>query len=159
MCSKQGFHFTQNSRFLYDKQKISEGLYMLSHRFPHPSWIEIDLHQLWRRIVFNIAISNTDDHLRNHGFILKSDGWHLSPAFDINPSIDKAGLAINIDSENNALDFDLALHVGDYFQLTKNQMQQILDEVLLSVSSWQTVAKSLGISMAEQEMMEAAFRY
>jgi len=51
------------------------------------------------------------------------------------------------------------MHVGDYFQLTKNQMQQILDEVLLSVSSWQTVAKSLGISMAEQEMMEAAFRY
>lgn len=120
---------------------------------------EKDLHQLWRRIVFNIAISNTDDHLRNHGFILKSDGWHLSPAFDINPSIDKAGLAINIDSENNALDFDLAMHVGDYFQLTKNQMQQILDEVLLSVSSWRTVAKSLGISTAEQEMMEAAFRY
>lgn len=120
---------------------------------------EKDLHQLWRRIVFNIAISNTDDHLRNHGFILTADGWHLSPAFDINPSIDKAGLALNIDSENNALDFDLAMRVGDYFQLTKNQMNQILDQVLLVVGTWQATAKSLGISRVEQELMEAAFRY
>ena len=67
-----------------------------------------DLQQLWRRIVFNIAISNTDDHLRNHGFILTHTGWILSPAFDINPSIDKQGLALNIDTSNNALDFDLA---------------------------------------------------
>ncbi len=77
----------------------------------------------------------------------------------MNPSIDKAGLALNIDSENNALDFDLAMRVGDYFQLTKNQMNQILDQVLLVVGTWQATAKSLGISRAEQDLMEAAFRY
>lgn len=118
-----------------------------------------DLHQLWRRLVFNIAISNTDDHLRNHGFLLQANGWHLSPAYDINPSIDKAGLAINIDMVNNALDFDLARSVGEYFQLNKNQMQEILDEVLLSVGDWRSIANSIGISRLEQEMMGAAFRY
>ncbi|MGB3080027.1 MAG: HipA domain-containing protein, partial [Saprospiraceae bacterium] len=74
-----------------------------------------DLHQLWRRIVFHISVSNTDDHLRNHGFILTDKGWILSPAYDINPSVDKHGLALNIDSHNNALDFDLAKSVGEYF--------------------------------------------
>lgn len=67
--------------------------------------IQADLHQLWRRIVFNIAISNTDDHLRNHGFLLRDNGWHLSPAYDINPSIDKDGLALNVDQDDNSLDF------------------------------------------------------
>lgn len=79
--------------------------------------IKADLHQLWKRIIFNIAISNTDDHLRNHGFILTNKGWKLSPAFDINPSVDKHGLALNIDSHNNALSYDLARSVGEYFQL------------------------------------------
>src|SRR5690606_13467584 len=66
--------------------------------------VEKDLHQLWRRLVFNIAISNTDDHLRNHGFLLTREGWRLAPAYDLNPSIDKDGLALNIDMENNLLD-------------------------------------------------------
>jgi serine/threonine-protein kinase HipA len=74
--------------------------------------IEKDLRQLWRRIVFNIMISNTDDHMRNHGFILQNNGWRLSPAFDLNPSIDKKGLSINIDMENNAMDLNLAKRVG-----------------------------------------------
>ena len=74
--------------------------------------IDKNLLQLWRRIVFNIAISNTDDHLRNHGFILTSKGWVLSPAYDINPSIGKDGLALHIDMDNNALDLDLTKSVG-----------------------------------------------
>ena len=73
--------------------------------------IEKDLNQLWRRIIFNIAISNIDDHLRNHGFLLTAKGWRLSPAFDINPSVDKHGLAITIDGNSNALDFGLAFEV------------------------------------------------
>lgn len=81
------------------------------------SEIKADLHQLWKRLVFNIAISNTDDHLRNHGFIISNNGWRLSPAFDINPSIDKDGLALNIDMTDNSLDFELAKSVGDYFQI------------------------------------------
>jgi serine/threonine-protein kinase HipA len=117
-----------------------------------------DLHQLWRRIVFNIAISNTDDHLRNHGFILTEKGWVLSPAYDLNPSIEKDGLALNIDSENNALDVDLAKSVGDYFQLLPNEMDKIINDVHTTIRDWKGVAKEIGISRADLEIMAPAFR-
>lgn len=117
-----------------------------------------DLQQLWRRIVFNIFISNTDDHLRNHGFILTPEGWRLSPAFDINPSVDKEGLALNIDMNNNALDIDLAKTVGVYFRLNQKEMNRIIEEVKSAVSGWQKLAKKIGISKAEQTLMAAAFR-
>ena len=116
-----------------------------------------NLHQLWRRIIFNIAISNTDDHLRNHGFILTKEGWILSPAYDLNLSIDKDGLALNIDTHNNNLDFDLAKSVGEYFRLNNNQMDEIINQVLFAVSNWKAVAKDIGISRAEQALMEKAF--
>jgi serine/threonine-protein kinase HipA len=118
-----------------------------------------DLGQLWRRIVFNIAISNTDDHLRNHGFILTNDGWILSPAYDINPSIEKDGLALNIDAENNALDFELAKSVGGYFQLSDSSMDTIIHEVKTVVGSWEKIAQKIGISRSEMEMMASAFKY
>lgn len=117
-----------------------------------------ELEQLWRRIIFNIAISNTDDHLRNHGFLLYDDGWHLSPAYDINPSIDKDGLALNIDTTNNSLDFELTKSVGEYFHLTNTQMDQIIAEVTNVIKNWKKEALKIGISRAEQEMMEGAFR-
>ncbi|KLT68696.1 type II toxin-antitoxin system HipA family toxin [Flavobacterium sp. ABG] len=119
--------------------------------------INENLQQLWRRIVFNIAVSNTDDHLRNHGFILTNEGWILSPAYDINPSIDKDGLALNIDTHNNELDFNLAKSVGEYFRLDDNQMDKIINEVIEAVSCWKEIAKKIGISRAEQELMTAAF--
>ena len=120
---------------------------------------QADLHQLWKRIVFNIAISNTDDHLRNHGFILKEDGWRLSPAFDINPSIDKDGLALNIDTVDNTLNFQLAKSVGVYFQLTDHQMDEIINEVMKACQKWKKVADQVGISRGEQELMSKAFAY
>lgn len=119
--------------------------------------INENLHQLWRRIIFNIAISNTDDHLRNHGFILTKQGWVLSPAYDLNPSIDKSGLALNIDTENNALDFELAKSVGDYFRLNNNQMDSIIKEVISVVNQWETMAKEIGITRSEIEIMSKAF--
>ncbi|GEM56740.1 toxin HipA [Flavobacterium branchiophilum] len=138
----------------------------------HPSYLEIaefisnygvaieeNLHQLWRRIVFNIAISNTDDHLRNHGFILTNEGWILSPAYDLNPSIDKDGLSLNIDMDNYALDFEIAISVGAYFRLNKNQMVSIIEEVKSAVSKWEEVANKIGISRSEQQIMGNAFNY
>jgi len=119
--------------------------------------IDENLEQLWRRMVFNIAISNTDDHLRNHGFILTDEGWILSPAYDLNPSIDKGGLSLNIDMDNNALDFELAKSVGEYFRLDDAQMETILDEVMISVGNWKTVADKIGILKKEQEIMGQAF--
>jgi serine/threonine-protein kinase HipA len=76
-----------------------------------------DLEQLWRRIVFNICVSNTDDHLRNHGFILTDRGWILSPAYDINPVETGTGLKFNISENDNALDLNLAIEVCPYFRL------------------------------------------
>lgn len=124
----------------------------------HGTRVEENLHQLWRRIVFHIAISNTDDHLRNHGFLLTDEGWILSPAYDINPSIDKEGLALNIDIDNNGLDFELAKSVGEFFRLDPKQMDKIIKEVMKSVSQWQTIASKIGISRAEQELMKRAFK-
>jgi serine/threonine-protein kinase HipA len=142
-----------------------------SIRDQNPSYLELaefiqfsgaentkDLHQLWRRIIFNIAISNTDDHLRNHGFLLSNEGWRLSPAYDINPSIDKDGLAINIDTVSNDLNFDLAMSVGQYFQLDQSQMDFILNEVKGVVNSWKGIAQQIGISRSELQLMESAFR-
>lgn len=120
--------------------------------------VKANLHQLWRRIVFNIAISNTDDHLRNHGFILKEKGWVLSPAYDINPSVDKDGLSLNIDMEDNALDFELAKSVGEYFRLNPADMENIVSEVKSVVKDWRQVATEIGIKNKEIEIMAGAFR-
>jgi serine/threonine-protein kinase HipA len=117
-----------------------------------------DLSQMWRRIIFNVAISNTDDHLRNHGFILSPKGWILSPAFDINPSIEKNGLAMNIDTDNNALDFELAKSVGEFFQLNEPTMDSIIEEIKYAVNDWKIVAHEIGIPRSEQEMMAPAFK-
>ncbi|WP_289038506.1 HipA domain-containing protein [uncultured Zobellia sp.] len=121
--------------------------------------VEANLHQLWRRIVFNIAISNTDDHLRNHGFILTEKGWILSPAYDLNPSIEKDGLSLNIDMDDNALSFDLAKSVGEYFRLSEKEMKDILSEVLEVVKNWEDEAKRIGIKRSEIELMAGAFRW
>lgn len=122
------------------------------------SHVKENLHQLWRRIIFNIAISNTDDHLRNHGFIIHNNGWILSPAFDLNPSVDKTGLALNIDMDNNALDFDLARSVGEYFQLNKKEMDSIIAEVVSATGAWRQEAQKTGIKKGETDYMEKAFR-
>lgn len=119
--------------------------------------INKNLEELWRRMVFNIAVSNTDDHLRNHGFLLTKEGWVLSPAYDLNPSIDKDGLSLNIDMDNNALDFELAKSVGEYFRLNDKQMTIIIEEIIQAVSQWRVMADSIGISRGEQEVMQAAF--
>lgn len=124
----------------------------------HGTSVNENLEQLWRRLVFNIAISNTDDHLRNHGFIINNKGWVLSPAYDINPSIDKNGLALNIDMDNNALDYELAKSVGEYFRLENNQMDKIIQEVLSVVATWKVMAKKIGIPLKEQLLMSKAFR-
>ncbi|MGH2623414.1 MAG: type II toxin-antitoxin system HipA family toxin, partial [Sphingobacterium sp.] len=119
--------------------------------------VEKNLAQLWRRLIFNIAVSNTDDHLRNHGFILKSDGWVLSPAYDLNPSVDKTGLALNIDMDSNDLDFELAKSIGVYCRLDEGKMNLIIREVLDAVYQWKSLANKIGISKVEQELMSSAF--
>ncbi len=120
--------------------------------------VEADLHELWRRIVFSICVSNTDDHLRNHGFLLTETGWKLSPAYDINPEPTGAGLHLNISENDNALDLDLALDVAEFFRLDEGHAEAIIDQVRDAVSNWRTVACDTGISRGEQETMSPAFR-
>jgi serine/threonine-protein kinase HipA len=164
------FDRIENERVHFASAMTMTGHYESGIRDQSPSYLELaefiqfqgaapeqDLKQLWRRIVFNIAISNMDDHLRNHGFIIDKEGWRLSPAYDMNPTIDKAGLSLNIDLELNALDFDLARSVGTYFHLDTKDMDSIINEVQTSVSKWDEVATETGIPTAQRRLMESAF--
>ncbi len=116
-----------------------------------------DLEQLWRRILFNIIVSNTDDHLRNHGFLLSETGWILSPAFDMNPNEQGTGLHLNITETSNHLDISLALQVAKYFKLKPNAANSILKEMTHTISTWKTIAKQTGIPSGEIEIMKKAF--
>ena len=102
-------------------------------------------------------MSNCDDHLRNHGFLLTGKGWVLSPAYDINPDPDGQGLKLNIDESDNSLDFQLAIEVAPYFRLKKAEAAKLLDHVKSTVSTWTSVASKLGISHQEQDDMAPAF--
>src|SRR5690606_39252265 len=121
-------------------------------------YVDKNLAKLRRRIVFKIAVTNIDDHLLNHGFILNDEGWMLSRAYDLNPFINKDDLALNIYIYNNVLDYDLAQRVGEYFRLNDRQMNSIIAEVLIVVKGWESISKQIGISRAEQELMRSAFR-
>ena len=116
-----------------------------------------DLEELWRRIVFSIAVQNTDDHLRNHGFLLTESGWKLSPAYDLNPEPDGAGLSLNISETDNALSFDLALEVAPFFRLNEEGAAVILREVKEAVTDWEMHAEALGMARSEQDVMRNAF--
>jgi serine/threonine-protein kinase HipA len=118
-----------------------------------------DLRELWSRIVFNMLVSNTDDHLRNHGFILEPGrGWHLSAAYDMNPDKYGAGLKLNVSDNDNALDLDLARSVATYFRVSKVEANDIIEEFQGVVSQWPKLAKELGISQREQDDIGVAFR-
>ncbi len=119
--------------------------------------VNTDLEELWRRIVFHICVKNTDDHLRNHGFILSEKGWRLSPAYDINPNEFGSGLCLNISETDNSLDLDLALSVAEYFRVDKEKAKVIIDQVKSSVIKWRKVASDLGIPRSEQDRISKAF--
>ncbi len=116
-----------------------------------------DLAQLWRRIVFYIAISSTDDHLRNHGFIYHQGSWLLSPAYDIKPATPDHGLHLNITDSDNRLDYELAMDAIEFFQLNREQVLKIKDEVLASVGKWRAQASAVGLGRSEHNLMEPAF--
>ncbi|MEI8245485.1 MAG: HipA domain-containing protein [Lentisphaerota bacterium] len=115
-----------------------------------------DLTELWRRIVFNIAVSNTDDHLRNHGFLLTPQGWILSPAYDINPTPHGGGLTLNISMNDNSLDFELALSVAPQFRVNTTEAQATVKTIKDAVSRWQDIALKLKIPRREIETMAPA---
>jgi serine/threonine-protein kinase HipA len=152
-------HFTSALTQLgyYDGDYDASYIELAQFLTEHGSNTKEDLAQLWRRIVFNIAISNCDDHLRNHGFIFNNVGWRLSPAYDLNPVTPSNGLHLNITDDDNSLNYDLAMQIIDFFQLKESEAERIKNEVLESVSQWELVANGIGISRSEQELMSSAF--
>ena len=125
----------------------------------------IDITELWRRLVFNILISNTDDHLRNHGFLYKNDhniGWRLSPAYDMNPTpieVRPRILTTAIDFEDSTASLDVALSIIDELRLTKKKAYQIISEVTKPIVKWRCVARSFGLSKREIDRMASAFEH
>jgi serine/threonine-protein kinase HipA len=116
-----------------------------------------DLEELWKRIVFSVCVGNTDDHLRNHGFLLGEKGWRLSPVYDLNPQPWGDGLALNISESSNALDLDLVAEVAEYFRVKPQRRDALMREIRDSVSGWERIAQSQGISQPEIARMRPAF--
>jgi serine/threonine-protein kinase HipA len=117
-----------------------------------------DLIELWRRIVFNMAVSNTDDHLRNHGFILTPTGFRLSPLFDVNPIPFGDSLSLNISEYDNSIDLSLAMQVAGYFGLAKDEAIKNSAAICETVKKhWAGIAKSYGLSRGALEYMRPAF--
>jgi serine/threonine-protein kinase HipA len=117
-----------------------------------------NLEELFRRVLFSVCVSNTDDHLRNHGFIYAEAGWTLSPAFDINANETGTGLKLNIDDEDNSLDIDLVMKTAPYYLLSNQRAEEIKKEVTKAVSSWRKLATQHKIPLSEIERKAKAFR-
>lgn len=121
-----------------------------------------DLPRLWRRLVFNILISNTDDHLRNHAFLRGAAGWELSPAFDLNPvppDVRPRNLTLAIDEADNTASLELALSVAEQFGLDAEEARGMAAEVGAATQTWRIEAQRQGIRRDEIERLSTAFEH
>ncbi len=117
-----------------------------------------DARELWKRIAYSVAIKNTDDHLRNHGFILGEHGWRLAPLYDVNPNIDGSSLSLNINSFDNSLDFSLLLSVAPLFFVSKEEGKKIIEDMQKTIKEqWRPLAIKIGISKASIEEFACVF--
>jgi serine/threonine-protein kinase HipA len=125
----------------------------------HGAQTNADLRELWSRIVFNVLVSNTDDHLRNHGLILvPGKGWRLSEAFDMNPMPDSYSLTLNISETDNSLDLDLVRSVAPFFRVTAKTANAIIKKSQTIVNQWRKIAGRLELSARACDQMARAFR-
>lgn len=118
-----------------------------------------DLVELWKRIVFNMAVTNTDDHLRNHAFILAGAGWTLSPLYDVNPVPYGDELSLNVDEEDNSINIRLAIQTAARFGIAETEAQNYAEEILEIVrENWSKIAANYGLTRRQIEEMRHAFR-
>ena len=115
-----------------------------------------NLQELFRRVAFNICIANSDDHFRNHGFLLTQKGWTLSPAYDINPSLNQYQSLLISDSSSKA-DLNILLDACEKYMLTKDVAKQIISEVTKVINEWTSLATKLGIAKREMELFGTIF--
>ena len=129
----------------------------------HGSQAKKDAQALYRRVAFNVLVSNLDDHLRNHGFLrIHRSGWTLSPAYDLNPvpaDLKARVLTTNINPEESTCSVDLLEASAEYFALSLPEARRILKEVAAATSSWRSVAKEVGASAKEIHRMDSAFEH
>lgn len=118
--------------------------------------VDYNLKELYRRVAFNISIGNSDDHFRNHGFLLTPQGWTLSPAFDINPSLSKEQ-SLLINSYTAASDLKILLDSCEEYMLNHNTAKQIIEEVLNGVSKWKMLANKINLPQSEQNIFKDRF--
>lgn len=117
-----------------------------------------DLVELWKRIVFNMAVSNTDDHLRNHAFILTPNGWKLSPLYDVNPVPYGDELSLNVNEDDNRISIALAIDTAKQFGIQKNEAQLWVNGMTSIIrENWEKLAVRYGISRGKIEDMRPAF--
>lgn len=116
-----------------------------------------DCVQLFRRVLFSIRIHNTDDHLRNHGFFVDAQGIQLSPAYDINPSVDRNNLSLAIDETETTCEVSVAMDAYKSYGITSAEAGAALRAVEAAIKGWRLEALRFGIPKAEQELMAAAF--
>jgi serine/threonine-protein kinase HipA len=119
--------------------------------------IQADLAQLFRRVAFNVAIGNRDDHLRNHGFLLTPTGWRLSPAFDLNPNTERADHVLNIDESDNRPSLATVIETSEWYVGSKDRGRSIVTEILHETRRWRRAAQALKIARADVELTAAAF--
>lgn len=129
----------------------------------HGANTQADSAELFRRMVFNILVSNVDDHLRNHGFLWAGkNGWMLSPAYDLNPTptdIKQRILSTNISLEEGTCSIELALSQAELFGLSLSEARNIISDVAVAVATWRVVAKGVGSNKSEQDRMSSAFEH
>lgn len=117
-----------------------------------------DLRELWRRIVFSMMVSNTDDHLHNHGFLLTKNGWVLSPLYDVNPNVYGTSLSLNVSPDDNTINPELALEVSPFYGMKKSEAQDELKKIADTIHrSWRMLASNYQLTRAEIELMAPAF--
>lgn len=119
--------------------------------------IEEDLAQLFRRVVFNVLVSNRDDHLRNHGFLRTRSGWRLAPAYDMNPSLEKREHTLTLDEASAEPRIDTVLETAEFYRLTSTEAGRVISQVRRAVRGWKAKAQSIGLPRAEVQRMEAVF--
>ncbi|MEA2668497.1 MAG: serine/threonine-protein kinase HipA [Chloroflexota bacterium] len=122
-----------------------------------PAAIADDLQQLYRRVVFNVLTANRDDHLRNHGFLRTPKGWHLAPAFDINPSPDKLEHSLALNGNVRIPDLEIVRETAPLYRLTSAQAAQLIAGVRSVVARWASVARDAGMSRGEVDRLATAF--
>jgi serine/threonine-protein kinase HipA len=157
----EGRRFYASAMAMLRKDESEGTSYLEIAEFLHhrgaKQFVTADLEQLFRRVAFNVAIGNRDDHLRNHGFILTANGWRLAPAFDVNPNIEKAEHVLNLDETDNRPSLSTVIDTSEWYSLSKDRGAKIVGEITQETRHWRLRAARANIARADIELTAVAF--